>query len=451
MPDRDGSRQLHLNLFLMAMGHAPGAWRSPRTEPERVRDHTYYSELARTGERGLFDAIFLSDNPSLLEAAKFQPQQPLEPLTLLASMATETDKIGLIGSASTTFNHPFNLARTFASLDHLSAGRAAWNIVTTSSPVAAVNFGLEGSPDHDWRYRRATEFIEACKKLWDSWEGDAEIFDRESGYYLDMDRIHEIDHEGEEFKIRGPMSIQRPPQGYPVFFQAGASEAGKDFAARYAEAMFIAPRDPDSSRELSRELKDRAAAYGRRPSQILAFPILTPILGGTEEEAKAIEQEMLDLTSVENTILQINNMTAGVDLSQFPLDAPFPDLGSIRAFNGTQFAAEQLVSLARREDLTVRGVIEHYRTKRYGFTFVGTPDQLTEKMVEWFETEAADGFMIGSPYFPGALDDFVDTVVPLLQKRGIYREGYEGDTLRDHYGLDYPSNQYEDARVGASA
>jgi N-acetyl-S-(2-succino)cysteine monooxygenase len=451
MSKHDDGRRLHLNLFLLTMGHAPGAWRSPRTEPERVRDHTYYSELARKAERGLFDAVFLSDNPSLLEAAQFQPQQPLEPLTLLASIATETDKIGLIGSASTTFNHPFNLARTFASLDHLSSGRAAWNIVTTSSPVAAVNFGLDGSPDHDWRYRRGTEFVEVCKKLWDSWEGDAEIFDRESGYYLDMERIHEIDHEGEEFKVRGPMSIQRPPQGYPVFFQAGASEAGKDFAARYAEAMFIAPQSPEASRELYREFKDRAAAYGRHPSQILAFPILSPILGGSEEEAKALEQELLELTSIENTILQINNLTAGVDLSQFPLDAPFPDLGEIRAFNGTQFAAEQLVSVARRDNLTVRGVIDHYRRRKYGFSFVGTPEQLADKMVEWFKTEAADGFMVGPAYFPGALDDFVDTVVPLLQQSGIYREAYEGETLRDHYGLDYPTNQYEGAGAGVTA
>src|ERR1700677_1664841 len=354
-------RQLHLNMFMLGVGHAGPVWRSSRTDAKRLRDLDFYADQARLAERGLFDALFLSDNPSLLEGARYLIQQPLEPITLLSALAAVTSRIGLVGSASTTFNHPFNLARQFASLDHISRGRAAWNIVTTSSPVAARNFGLDESPDHDWRYVRAAEFMDVATKLWDSWEDGSEAFDRESGDYLDMSHIREIWHEGAEFRVRGPMSIQRPPQGYPVFYQAGTSEAGKDFAARYAEGIFTVPSNIDVARSTFAELKQRAAAYGRGGSVPLLFPSLLPILGSTEAEAKALRDELLELNSVEATIQSINNGTAGIDLSNYALDGPSPDLGDVAAFNGTQSALQTLINLAKAEDLTIRQVIRRYQ------------------------------------------------------------------------------------------
>jgi N-acetyl-S-(2-succino)cysteine monooxygenase len=437
-------RMMHLNMFMLGVGHGGPVWRSPRTEPERLRDIDFYIDIARTAERGLFDAIFLSDNPSLLEGARYLIQQPLEPLTWLSALAVATERIGLIGSSSTTFNHPFNVARQFASLDHISRGRAAWNIVTTSSPVAARNFGLDESPNHDWRYVRAAEFVDVATKLWDSWLEGSEVFDRQSGDYLDMSRVREIWHEGPEFRVRGPMSIQRPPQGYPVFYQAGTSESGKDFAAQYAEGIFTVPADIDVARSTWAEMKQRAARYGRPPSTPLLFPSLMPILGSTEVEARQIQQELLELNSIDATIRSINNGTAGIDLSRYDLDGPFPDLGDVSAHNGTQSALETLINLAQSENLTVRQVIRRFQSANSMNTFVGTPEQLVEHMALWFETEACDGYMLSPPYFPESLTIFVDHVVPLLQARGLYRTQYEGSTLRDHLGLPYPPNQYDE-------
>ncbi len=438
----DEHRQFHLNLFLSGAGHHEGAWRYSGADPERLNDLGYYIELARIAERAKFDSLFLADIPYLSDGVRYGGYLPLEPLTFLSALAAATERIGLIGTASTTYMEPYNLARQFASLDHLSGGRSGWNIVTTSIPAASKNFGLDAHPSHADRYARSEEFVEVVSKLWDSWEDGAMVADRASGVFVDIDRVHEIAHEGPNFRVRGPLNISRPPQGRPVLVQAGSSEAGKTFAARHAEAIFTAQHTLEEAQEFYADVKDRAASLGRDRNGVVVLPGVIPIIGDTEANALALQDELLELTRPEAGLEMLKMQLGGIDLSDHPLDEPFPDLGEAKDALGGQQRFAIIVEHARREGLTLRQVLRRLAGGHGHRVLIGAPEQVADDLEQWFHECGADGFSVMPPYFPGGLQTFVDEIVPLLQRRGIYRNDYTGATLRDHYGLGRPASRF---------
>ncbi|HEY9369511.1 LLM class flavin-dependent oxidoreductase [Streptomyces sp.] len=433
-------RRLHLNAFLMNAGHHDAAWRHPRTQPERVTDLRYFQQLAQTAERGLLDSVFLADGLALWGNARFNALGGFEPLTLLSALAAVTERVGLIATVSTTFNEPFHTARKFASLDHLSGGRAGWNIVTSGSVNEARNFGQDEHLEHRLRYERAREFVEVATKLWDSWEDDAILLDREGGVYADTDRVREINHRGEYFGVQGPLNVPRSPQGHPLLVQAGSSEDGKEFAAQYAEAVFTAQQTLADGQAFYKDLKSRLARHGRSEDQLLVLPGIAPVIGSTEAEARALEQELTELQIPEYGLAQLSGML-GTDLTGLPLDGPLPELPEERDINGNKSRFALVAELARRDGLTVRQLIARLGGGRGHRVFAGTPEQIADELQEWFTQGAADGFNIMPPLLPGGLVDFVDQVVPILQYRGLFRTEYTGRTLREHYGLTRPANR----------
>jgi FMN-dependent oxidoreductase (nitrilotriacetate monooxygenase family) len=432
------SRQLHLNAFVMPNGHHEAAWRHPSTDPHRARTLQHYVDIARTAERGKLDSLFLADGVALWGNVKHNSHSHFEPLTLLSALAASTVHIGLIATASTTYNEPYHLARKFASLDHLSGGRAGWNIVTSAGIDEARNFNLAKRPSHDARYDRAEEFVEVVKKLWDSWDDDAALVDRETGVYADPGRIRPIAHDGEHFQVRGPLNIERPPQGHPLLVQAGSSETGKEYAARHAEAVFTAQQTFAEGKAFYDDVKGRLAKYGRSPDEIKILPGISPILGRTEAEARQREAELNALITPEYGLRQLSKMLDH-DVTGYPLDGPLPEVGSFT--EGAQSRFELVVGLARREDLTIRQLLERLAGGRGHRVFAGTPVQVADELEAWFLGGAADGFNVMPPTLPGGLDDFVDLVVPELQRRGLFRTAYTGSTLREHYGLARPVNR----------
>ncbi|WP_406404304.1 LLM class flavin-dependent oxidoreductase [Streptomyces sp. NBC_00879] len=433
----DSPRQFHLNAFLMNAGHHDAAWRHPRTQPERITDISYFQELARTAERGRLDSLFLADGVALWGNARYNAVGGFEPLTLLSALAVATQHIGLIATVSTTFNEPFHVARKFASLDHISGGRAGWNIVTSGNVAEARNFGREEHLEHALRYERAAEFLDVTKQLWDSWRDDAPLVDRERGIYSEEGAVTPIDHRGTHFRVDGPLNVQRSPQGHPLLVQAGSSEDGKEFAARYAEAVFTAQQTLADGQTFYKDLKSRLAKYGRRPDQLKILPGICPVIGATEAEARALENELTGLQVPEYGLQQLSGML-GTDLSGLPLDGPLPELPEERDINGNKSRFTLVADLARREQLTIRQLIARLGGGRGHRVFAGTPEQIADQLEEWFTQGAADGFNIMPPYLPGGLDDFVDQVIPLLQDRGLFRTEYSGRTLREHYGLERP-------------
>ncbi|MFF5212432.1 LLM class flavin-dependent oxidoreductase [Streptosporangium sp. NPDC000396] len=434
------ARKLHLNAFLMGVGHHEAAWRHPSAEPGRLTDIRHYQQLARTAERGRLDSVFLADGLALWGNVRHNALGGLEPLTLLAALATVTEHIGLIATVSTTYNEPFHVARKFASLDHISGGRAGWNIVTSASEAEAHNFGIE-RPAHKDRYARATEFLEVVTKLWDSWEDDAILNDRRAGEYADTEKIHALDHVGPHFRVRGPLNTSRPPQGHPLLVQAGSSEDGKEFAARFAEAVFTAQQTLAEGQEFYTDLKSRLGRYGRRDDELLILPGISPIIGSTEREALQLERELEELIIPEYGVRQLSTIL-GVDLSDHPLDAPLPELPGVT--EGQQSRFKLVTDLARRERLTLRELISRLAGGRGHRVVAGTPEQIADQIQEWFTGGAADGFNIMPPILPGGLSDFVDHVVPELQARGLFRTEYEGRTLRENYGLARPISRFEE-------
>jgi FMN-dependent oxidoreductase (nitrilotriacetate monooxygenase family) len=433
------TRQLHLNAFLMGTGHHEAAWRHPDSRPEDTLDAAHYVRLAQIAERGKLDSIFFADGLAVGRNVRFNSQNHLEPITLLSAISVLTEHIGLIATASTTYYEPFQLARKFASLDHISGGRAGWNIVTSAGEDEALNFNLDKRPAHSDRYARATEFVEVVKQLWDSWDDDARILDKERGYYADTDRIHAIDHVGEHFQVRGPLNVPRPVQGHPLLVQAGSSEAGREYAARFAEAVFTAQQTLAEGQAFYGDLKSRVAKYGRRPEDVVVLPGICAVLGGTEAEAKANEAELNALISPEYGVDQLSRMLE-IDVSAYPLDGPLPTLPGEDSINGQKSRFTLVTDLARRDNLTIRQLIERLAGGRGHRVFAGTPEQVADQIDLWFHSGAADGFNIMPPNLPGGLEDFVEQVVPELQRRGLFRTEYTGATLRDHYGISRPAN-----------
>ena len=438
----NAGRQLTLNLFIYPGGHHEAAWRYKDSEPARVLDIRYYQELAQKAEAAKFDAIFFADGPSLPENVRYSSRVRFEPVTWLTAIAAATEKIGLIGTASTTYNEPYNLARLFASLDHISGGRAGWNIVTTSDAGAAHNFGLPEHPPHGERYEKAREFLDVVTRLWDSWEDDALVADPESGVFADADKVHRIDHVGKHYRVRGPLNVSRSPQGRPVYVQAGSSEDGRSFAAQFAEAIFTAHQTLASAQEFYSDIKTRAVALGRRPNHLRILPGISPFLGSTEAEAKRLEEEIDDLIQPAASLDQLKRMI-GVDLSGYDLDGPVPR--HIIDTNGPKGLASRfqlVVDIVDRENPTIRQLIRRLAGARGHRVVVGTPGHVANEIQTWFEQGAADGFNVMPPYLTGGFDSFVSEVVPILRKRGLFRQDYAGSTLRDHYGLPRPESVF---------
>lgn len=440
------ARSLNLNLFVYPDGHHEAAWRYRGSQPEHLLDIAWFQGLAQRAEAVAFDAVFFADGPALAENIEYAPRFRLEPITLLAAIAAATSRIGLIATASTTYHEPYNLARLFASVDHLSKGRAGWNIVTTTSAAAAQNFGLEEHPPHAARYARAEEFVDVVTRLWDSWEDDAVLADVAGGRYADPARIHRIDHVGRHFRVRGPLNAPRSPQGRPVYIQAGSSEDGRGFAARHAEAIFTAHQTLASAQDFYADIKARAAVFGRRPEHIKILPGLSPFIGGTEAEAKALEAEFNALTQPGYSLQQLRQML-GIDFSGHDLDAPFPR-HLIQPDNRQAVASrfQVVLGIVDREKPTLRQLLHRLAGARGHFVFAGTPEQVADHIETWFTQGAADGFNIMPPWFPGGFDAFADEVVPILRRRGLFREAYTGHTLREHYGLPRPESRYSQER-----
>ncbi|MGV0815930.1 LLM class flavin-dependent oxidoreductase [Mycolicibacterium boenickei] len=443
-------RQLHLNAFLMGVGHHEAAWRHPRTDARNLSDVKHFQRLAQLAERGKLDSVFFADGLAVGPRVKHNTQAIFEPITLLTAMAVVTERVGLIATATTGYIEPYTLARSFASLDHISGGRAGWNIVTSAGEDEAANFGVEGIPDHAGRYRRATEFVEVATALWDSWEDGALVLDEATGTFADTDRVHRIDHEGDHFTVRGPLNTPRSVQGRPLLVQAGSSESGKDFAARYAEAIFTAQRSVADGKAFYRDVKARAVKFGRSADEVKILPGIVPFIGPTEEAALELEQQFTDLISPEYSLRQLSQML-GVDLTAHALDAPLPALPPIEQIQGNKSRYQLVKDLAATESLTVRQLIAKLGGGRGHRTFAGTAEQVADNLELWFTEGAADGFNIMPPYLPGGLEDFVEQVVPILQRRGLFRTDYTATTLRGHYGLAHRPSRYTVTAAETSA
>ena len=437
-------RQLHLNLFLMSRGHHEGAWRHPGSNHKALTDLELYVEAAHIAEEAKFDAVFLADTLAAGNSSGLASSGSLEPIVLLSLLAAHTTKIGLIGTASTTYSLPYTLARQFATLDHLSKGRAGWNIVTSWAPEAGANYGLAQNVDHGDRYKLAEEFVEAVDALWKSFPADAIVDDRETGRYLDANRMRPANYEGSHYRTKGPLNVPGSPQGRPVYIQAGQSDTGRAFAARWAEAIFTAHMTIDSAKSFYADVKNRAVAYGRRPEDIVVLPGISAAIGSTEMEAKQVWEELDALTSTEVGLTRLSARFGGHDFSNIALDRPltkddFPDPNEVEA---SRSRVVGYVEMTLREKLTLRQLLRRLAGARGHLAVAGTPEQIADLIQEWFQSGGADGFNVMPPIINSQLKLFADEVVPILQKRGLFRSAYGGDTLRSHFGL---------AEVGADA
>ena len=432
-------RQLHLNINALHSGFVPSAWRVPDADPRAFIDVNHYVRLAQTAERACLDAIFLADNAAISDQLDMRPITALEPTLLLTSIAAATTHIGLIATASTSYNEPYNIARRFATLDLVSKGRAGWNIVTTADLPSARNFGLDAVPDHAQRYARADEFASLVKALWNSWEDDAFIADKASGRFVDLGKLHPAAHRGRFFGVQGALNLPRSAQGHPVLVQAGASGDGRDLAARHAEAVFSASQSFDESRAYREDLNARAARYGRGPNAVKVLAGLTTIIGATETEALRRRDELVDLIPWRYSLNRLAG-TLGVPVDSLSLDKRLPDdLPLPNNGNGNHTFFNATLAQARTHGYTVRELVRALAGGGGHRVIVGTPEQVADDIAHWFENGAADGFNLMPDVLPDGLEAFTEGVVPILQRRGIFRRAYEGDTLRSHFGLAKPA------------
>jgi N-acetyl-S-(2-succino)cysteine monooxygenase len=445
-------RELKLGAFIPAAGHHVAAWRHPLAQADAGINIKHYIRLAQTAEKAKLDAIFLADGLSANFFAGAEGKTAyggtFEPVTLFSALSAVTERIGFIATASTTYEDPYLLARKFASLDHISNGRAAWNIVTTGSPHAAGNFGLEAHPDHSLRYERANEFYDVVTGLWDSWDDDAFQRDKISGQFYDPGKSRRLDYNGKFLKVRGPLNVPRPPQGYPVIVQAGSSEAGKEFAGRTAEVIFTAQQTLADAQAFHRDVKGRLSKYGRRPEQLKIMPGIFPVLGKTESEAKAKYDELQDLILPEVGLGLLSGLTGDFDLTKYAVDGPLPQLPET---NNQKSRQALMYDIAKRKNFTIRDLYLWVAGARGHWTLVGTASQIADELQSWFDNDAADGFNLMPPVLPTGLDDIVDQLVPELRRRGLFRSEYSGTTLRDHLGLERPQNRYTETGRAVSA
>src|SRR5215217_1670696 len=436
------TRQLRLGAFMRPASIHTGAWRYPDAWPDMNFNFAHMKRSIQALERAKFDAFVMADHMAVLNMPldalkRSHTVTSFEPFTLLSALSQVTENIGLVATASTTFDAPYHVARRFASLDHISGGRAGWNIVTTSNPDAALNFGLDEHMEHSERYRRAREFYDVVTGLWDSWADDAFVRDVESGIYFDPDKLHVLDHKGKYLSVRGPLNIARPIQGWPVIVQAGASDSGRQLAAETAEAVFTAQSNIAAGREFYADVKGRMEKAGRSRDDMKIMPACFVVVGETKTEAHEKRARLDSLVDYANAIGSLS-IALGHDASGFDPDQPLPD---IPESNASKSGRQRAIDLAQREKLTVRQLAQ--RLGGYaGLAIVGTATSIADEMEEWLTSEACDGFTVMFPYLPGGLDDFVNRVVPELQRRGLFRREYEGKTLRENLGLKRPANRY---------
>lgn len=446
------TRKLHLNLFLMPRGHHEGAWRHPGSTRQAVTDLQLYAQAARIAEAAKFDAVFLADSLVAPDSGQLVASGALEPITLLAALAGQTERIGLIGTASTTYSHAYTLARQFASLDHLSRGRVGWNIVTSWVPGAGANYGLAHEVEHGERYRIADEFVSAVDALWRSHPAEAVLDDRDGGRYLDRSLVRAPHFNGDYIKTRGPLNVPAGPQGRPVFVQAGQSDAGRAFAGRWAEAIFTAHLSRESAQRFYADVKGQAKAHGRSGDGIVILPGISAAIGSTMREAQQVWEELDALTSTEVGLSRLSARFGGHDFSGVPLDRPltqgdFPDPDRIDA---SKSRVQGYVQLALHERLTLRQLLRRLAGARGHLTATGTPEAVADLIEDWFCNGAADGFNVMPPIINQQLELFTSEVVPILRKRGLFREDYEGETLREHFGLQ-PLPQCTSHRINSAS
>ena len=444
-------RPIHLGAFMRPVGIHTAWWRVPGADPHANFSLPRMVEFIQKLEAARFDAFFMADHLAVLNMPpaalrRSATSTSFEPLTLLSALAMVTTRIGLVATASTTFDAPFHIARRFASLDHISQGRAGWNMVTTSNPDAALNFGLAGQVDHDERYRRAREFHQVVTGLWDSWADDAWLMDQQSGLFMDPARMHTLHHHGDHLQVRGPLNIARPPQGHPVIVQAGASEAGRQLAAETAEVIFGSSNTIEDGVAFAQDIRTRMTKLGRDPNHMKILPALFVIPARTHAEAEAKRRELDSLVHPDSSLPNLS-IRLGTDASKFDLDAPLPDLPPT---NQSQSGQAALVAMARRDNLTVRQLAQQIGGYG-GLTFCGTPTEIANEMEQWVDAEACDGFNVMFHTVPEGLDTFVDLVIPELQRRGRHPTAYEGPTLRDHLGLPRPQNPFFPAAQAKAA
>jgi alkanesulfonate monooxygenase len=439
---------MKLGAFFHPTGNHVAAWLHPEAQIDAGTNFGHYAQIAQTAERGKFDLMFVADAVAVrdgnLAALSRWPQYMayFDPLTLLPAIAAVTKHIGVVATATTSYNEPYHIARKFASLDHISGGRAGWNVVTSSAVNEAQNFGREQHYEHGERYDRANEFVEVVKGLWDSWEDDAFIRDRSTGRYFDPTKLHALNHKGKNFSVRGPLNVARPPQGHPVLFQAGSSEAGRESAARFAEGVFTPQHTLAGAREFYRDLKGRMARYGRPPEALKIMPGLNAIVGRTANEAAEKHRFLQSKIHPDVGLELLSNQLDNMDLSEYDLDGPLPDIPDHVAALAGQTSMRNIVRWGREEGLTIRQIYERFAGARGQRTLIGSLVEIADDMEKWFGDYGVDGFLVHPPYLPGGLDDFVDLVIPELQNRGLFRAEYEGATLRENMGLTRPPSRY---------
>ncbi|MFT8585798.1 LLM class flavin-dependent oxidoreductase [Acetobacter papayae] len=431
-------RKIRLGFILHGVGRTWDDWRHPDRDVRASTSFALYRKQAQLAEKGKFDFLFVADSLSINEKSSPHYLNRFEPLTILSALAAVTEHIGLVGTLSVSYTEPFNVARQFASLDHISHGRAGWNVVTSWLSDTAANFGGKEHPAHSERYRIAAEHLEVVQGLWDSWEDDALVGDKASGVFVNPDKLHRLDHTGRYFQARGPLNIGRSAQGQPVIFQAGASDTGRDFAARHAEAVFCGPADLEEARIYYKDLKGRARKLGRKADEPLILPGVAPIIGLTEEDAEARYQELVALTSIDTGLGLLSRSFNDLDFRQYDLDGPFPDVAHI-GNESNQSASQRILKRVKDANLTIRQIALELATPRGDF--VGAPEKVADALQNWFETGGADGFVVFEP-LPGQLELFVEHVIPILQKRGLFRNEYEHETFRENLGLPFAVNRY---------
>ena len=438
------SRQLRFGAFMRPVSIHTAAWRYPGAFPDANFNFAHYKHFVQTLERGRFDAFFMADHLAVMNMPmnalkRSATVTSFDPLTLLPALAVVTEHLGLIATASTTYNEPYHVARKFASLDHISNGRAGWNVVTSANPREAMNFGREEHLEHGERYHRAREFFDVVTGLWDSWADDAFIHDVETGIYFDPEKMHVLNHKGPELSVRGPLNVARPIQGWPVIVQAGASEAGRQLAAETAEVIFGSSNNLGDAQRFYADVKGRMPALGRPREHLQILPGAFVVIGDTDAEAREKKKRLDSLVHPDSGIATLS-VQLGFNASGLDLDGPLPD--TLPESNASKSAQQKLIDMARRDNMTVRQLAQYVGGSFGVLEMIGTPAMIADEMEEWLMTDGCDGFNIMFPYLPGGLDDFVDRVVPELQRRELFRREYEGKTLRENLGLTRPKNRF---------
>lgn len=432
-------RQLKFGAIIHGIGGSMSTWRHPEVQSDASVSFDFYKRQTLKAEEGKFDLVFIADGLFINEKSLPHFLNRFEPVTILSALAAVTSRIGLVGTISTSYSEPFTVARQLSSIDHISGGRAGWNVVTSPLEGSARNYSRGDHPSHPERYQIAAEYLEVTKGLWDSWEEDAFVRDKESGVFFDPEKLHTLNHQGKHFSVQGPLNIGRSRQGQPVIFQAGSSEDGRNLAAQSADAIFTGQETLSDAQAFYTDVKKRAVQYGRQEEELLVLPGISPIIGRTEAEAEQKYREIADLVTIDKALDFLGRFFDHHDFSQYPLDEPFPDLHDIGS-NSFRSGTDKIKKDARERGLTLREVALQAATPRGNF--IGTPEQIANQIEEWFLQKGSDGFIIHSD-LPSGLHDFVDLVVPILQAKGIYRQDYEYDTLRENLGVPIPQNRYQ--------